>query len=467
MVKNNNRTYDIFLKEIGETLARIFPAERSINRSKIRKRQSKQITNGYFDFLSKVKTPDQVTDLSLKLTRENDIRTTSKKTDFYHYNKERTNFAVVRYGDRPLEDGLRILFAHTDSPCLRVKPKPLLLNWDPELRDHYPGVLLDTFHYGGVPIHQWFGLDVLITGTAVRNGRSRKINLPGFIMDHSIHIDTREFNEEYYSEAFPADGPDVVTGYPSRQSLISKLGFESEDDFGRAKIYVVPRSQPLMIPNYIIGYGHDNRIGVYTALRALFEAEPKHTTVLFCLDREEVGELSGDSSAGHYIDDVLYQMIAAKNNIDIKNITDGMLRTILRKSIAINTDVTVSSGGIDIDKIDQRNAAKMGYGVVLTVEDGSNNTTNVSQFLVDYFMDLLNKAKITYQVCGSFQPVDDLAYQETYNNLLLSKGTQTINLGMGIANAHGVLEIACIHDLYWAVKAYKAFIESTENPPKA
>jgi len=68
-----------------------------------------------------------------------------------------SSLIAFRVGDAPLtESGIRIIGAHTDSPCLRIKPSPDVKR---------SGVLqLGVEVYGGVLLAPWFDRDLSIAG---------------------------------------------------------------------------------------------------------------------------------------------------------------------------------------------------------------------------------------------------------------------------------------------------------------
>ncbi|HCV76653.1 MAG TPA: M18 family aminopeptidase, partial [Pseudomonas sp.] len=66
----------------------------------------------------------------------------------YYVTRNDSSLIAVRLGAQPLERGLRLVGAHTDSPCLKVKPQPELQRqgfWQ-----------LGVEVYGGMLMAPWF-----------------------------------------------------------------------------------------------------------------------------------------------------------------------------------------------------------------------------------------------------------------------------------------------------------------------
>ena len=82
-----------------------------------------------------------------------------------------SSLIAFRVGNTPLADtGIRIIGAHTDSPCLRIKPMP-------DIRRsgmHQLGVEV----YGGVLLAPWFDRDLSIAGRVTcTDAQGRRLSL--------------------------------------------------------------------------------------------------------------------------------------------------------------------------------------------------------------------------------------------------------------------------------------------------
>src|SRR5690606_10306857 len=75
----------------------------------------------------------------------------------YYCTRNDSSLVAFVYGSKPVaETGLRMIGAHTDSPCLKLKPAPALR------RQGY--LQLGVEVYGGVLLNPWFDRDLSLAG---------------------------------------------------------------------------------------------------------------------------------------------------------------------------------------------------------------------------------------------------------------------------------------------------------------
>lgn len=107
---------------------------------------------GYKHFITVGKTERACVKETIRLAREHGFKDISEFSSLktgdkvYVVNKNK-NIALFVIGEKPLEEGMRILGAHIDSPRLDLKQNPLYES------DGF--ALLDTHYYGGVKKYQW------------------------------------------------------------------------------------------------------------------------------------------------------------------------------------------------------------------------------------------------------------------------------------------------------------------------
>ena len=77
----------------------------------------------------------------------------------YSINMDKT-ITLIKVGSEPLENGLRIIGAHIDSPRMDVKQNPLY--------EDSGLALLDTHYYGGIKKYQWVTIPLAIHGVVIK-----------------------------------------------------------------------------------------------------------------------------------------------------------------------------------------------------------------------------------------------------------------------------------------------------------
>ena len=130
---------------------------------------------GYKDFISKGKTERECVKLAVSLAKEkgfkdlNECKSLKAGDKVYATNKGK-NFASFVIGKKKVEDGLRVLGAHIDSPRLDIKQNPLY--------ESTSFALLDTHYYGGVKKYQWVTIPLALYGVVVKkNGEFHRVVL--------------------------------------------------------------------------------------------------------------------------------------------------------------------------------------------------------------------------------------------------------------------------------------------------
>ena len=130
------------------------------------------LSSDYRQFLSKVKTERETCVESIRLAKNAgyvDIKdrlngkVKLKPGDKVFFNMAGKTLLLFHIGEKPIEEGLRIVGGHTDSPRLDLKPRPLYEDSDL--------CLLDTHYYGGIKKFQWVTMPLALHGTvAKKNG---------------------------------------------------------------------------------------------------------------------------------------------------------------------------------------------------------------------------------------------------------------------------------------------------------
>ena len=422
------------------------------------KKRVERYANEYMGFLSGIRIPNDVTDEVIGMIEEHKFL---NGKNFAVIGEDSSSFALVKFGTRPVKSGLRIIYAHTDSPCLKLKVKPQKFEWDIDTRDHHLGVEISAFAYGGIHVHQWTGQDVEVCGYIIKNGRRKSISFPAHIDETSPHTDKRKEENIGFNDAHKEDESlNLISGHPSKKSLLKDLGFDGEEDFARSRLYAVKNVEPKSLRGYYItGYGHDDRVGVFAAVKALLESKPVYTTLFIGFDKEEVGSRGVGGAKGPFFEDVINQTLQKGMGKSLEDLTIGIISEIYRKSIAINADVDVGSTDKEIITADSYNIGKLGYGFFVSATDGYFEGDQQSIKLIDKIMTILKRKRVLIQTVGCPVPSDDAEGLISMNEFIAERGIETINCGIPVGSLHSSSEVMHVGDLYHAIKGYKAIIE--------
>jgi aspartyl aminopeptidase len=211
----------------------------------------------------------------------------------------------------PLSAGFRIVGAHTDSPNLRLKPRPdtASMGWRQ----------LAVEMYGGALLNSWLDRDLGLSGRVVTRDDTYLVHLNDPIArvpQLAIHLD-RDVNEkgvqlDKQQHLTPIWGLGPTTEGDFSLWLSGHLGVRSADILSWDLMFHDIAAPALLGPaqDLIASARLDNLVSCWCALEALLAAEPTDSvTPLVCLfDHEEVGSESATGAAGPLLQAVLERL---------------------------------------------------------------------------------------------------------------------------------------------------------------
>lgn len=414
----------------------------------------------YCRFSTQVRTPSDVTDYcrdSLERSRFD------FKNGIYMTESDGNAFAAVRYGNRPVEDGLRFVFSHNDSPGLGLKTKPVIVPWDPDQQNLHLGIELDLKEVGAIQPGQWAGHDYLAKGYYFRNGKKIPLEFRGYIADVNQHTDVREVSEFTINQAYPREGLDFIVGYRNLKDFLGDIGLKSETEFQKANLQIYPDAPTRLFgQGFIAGHAHDARIGTFSTLKAFEQTKSPYTTVLIGFDREEIGSQGPGGAYSTFLDDIVDEILLKSKTVSSRReLTESLKRDIYKRSFAINGDVDVSASNKDSEesRIDIRAIATMAGGPFLLTEDGNFTGDQAKRQHIDQIMNILRDANVIFNPVGSAMTQEN-AQLESFGVYLSRKGLPSFAFGVPIAGTHSVMELAHEGDLYYALKGNQAFLKA-------
>ncbi len=437
-----------------------------------------KFNEGYINFLNVAKTEREAVYASLteaeqhgfvNITRSNGLKPGDK---IYAVNRNKQMILAV-IGTKPLTDGLNIVGAHIDSPRLDIKPQPL----------YEDGMLslAKTHYYGGIKKYQWVGIPLSLHGVVVKED-GRVINVaigekpgdPVFTVTDLLPHLAKEQMEKKLSDAVEGESLNILLGGVPvnsreikerfKQSVLDYLNKELgivEEDLISADLEVVPAwpaSDVGFDHGLVAGYGQDDRVCAYTALRSLLEVEqPERTGLVLLADKEEVGSMGNTGMQSVFFENFIAGIIAMSSGA----YRDLMVRTALANSRCLSADVNAGLDPNYLGVMDKLNAARLGCGVVLTKYTGSRGKSGSSEASAEFtslVRRIFNRNNVVWQT-GELGKVDQ-GGGGTIAYLLGNYDMDVVDCGVALLGMHSPFEVASKVDVYMAYRAYRAFLES-------
>ncbi|HLD68380.1 MAG TPA: M18 family aminopeptidase [Pseudomonas sp.] len=424
-----------------------------------------ELNQGLIDFLKASPTPFHATaSLAQRLEAAGyqalDEREawTSEPGGRYYTTRNDSSIIAIQLGKRPpLEGGIRLVGAHTDSPCLRVKPQPELQR---------QGFLqLGVEVYGGALLAPWFDRDLSLAGrvTFRRDGKveSQLIDFQqpiAVIPSLAIHLN-REANQGWAINAQNELPPVLaqVAGdepYDFRALLADQLtrehGLNADTLLDYELSFYDTQGAAVIGLNgdFIAGARLDNLLSCYAGLQALLGTSAEETCVLVCTDHEEVGSSSACGADGPMLEQVLRRLLPTG---------DAFVRT-LQKSLLVSADNAHGIHPNYADRHDANHGPKLNAGPVIKVN--SNQRYATSSETAGFFRHLCLAEEVPVQ---SFVVRSDMGCGSTIGPITASQlGVRTVDIGLPTFAMHSIRELAGSHDLAHLVKVLTAFYASPE-----
>ncbi len=395
--------------------------------------------------------------------------TSLKKGDLVYVTNKGKNFAAFVIGEKPIEDGLRVLGAHIDSPRIDVKQNPLYENKD--------FALLDTHYYGGIKKYQWVTIPLAIYGVVCKKdgtvidiaiGDNENDPIVG-ISDLLIHLAGDQMQKNG-AKVIEGEDLDVTLGSMPlngeekeavKQNVLrilkEKYNFE-EEDFLSAELEIVPAGPARdygLDRSMVAGYGHDDRVCAYTSLRAVIDTPAcEYTTCAILVDKEEIGSVGATGAASKFFENVIAELINLSTTY-----SELKVRHALENTKMLSSDVSAGFDPLYPGVNDAKNAAYLGNGICFNKYTGARGKSGCNDAMPEYFADIrkiMDENEINFQT-SELGRVDQ-GGGGTIAYILGNYNMNVIDAGVAVLNMHAPMEIVSKVDVYEAYLAYKAFI---------
>ena len=356
----------------------------------------------------------------------------------YYVTRNDSSIVAFVYGQQPVEQtGIHMVGAHTDSPCLKVKPNPEL---------NQSGYFqLGVEVYGGVLLNPWFDRDLSLAGriSYIDDQGSLASMLIDFekplavIPSLAIHLDreankSRSINSQKHLPPVLMSSPLDESIKDFRDLLLKQIqpsmpNVQKIMDYELNFYDVQEPSLTGAYDEFISSARLDNLLSCYIGLQALLNASPEQSSLLVCNDHEEVGSQSAAGADGPMLQSVLERWLP-----------DPEQRAIaLDNSFLISADNAHAVHPNYADKHDNNHGPKINAGPVIKINANQRYASNSET--QSFFRLLCEQANVPVQ---SFVVRSDMACGSTIGPITASNiGVKTVDVGVPQLAMHSIREL--------------------------
>lgn len=367
------------------------------------------------------------------------------------------------------EGGMRIISAHSDSPCFRVKPNA-------EIKCEGGLVKLNTELYGGAIMSTWMDRPLSLAGRVVLAGESMtepevrlmRIERPILTIPNlAIHFN-RQVNDgvalSKQKDMLPvltiqqtvSDERGAVSGNILKALISEELGVKAEDilDFD-LYLYDTTPAQCVGLHGELIQSGRlDDLSMAHAGMEALLtDADtPEVTKCLAIFDNEETGSQTKQGAGSPFFASLVQRLVARQSETCASHFEDFAM--CVEHSFMVSADNAHAWHPNYNEKYDPTNHPVMGGGPVIKYNASLKYLSDAVGASV--FMQACKKAGAPYQ---TFVNHSDVAGGSTLGNILSSSlPVKGVDMGNPIWGMHSVRETASIQDHENCIKAFAAFL---------
>ena len=366
---------------------------------------------------------------------------------------------VLGAGD-VVNTGVHLAGAHTDSPCLKIKPIPELQ------RQGYFQLGVEV--YGGVLLAPWFDRDLSLAGRVSYIAQDGKLTSAlidfkkpiAIIPSLAIHLD-RDVNSNRSINAQTQLPPVLMlteanTKPDFRAMLLEQLskqhGISAREvlDYEISCYDTQPPTLLGVADEFIASARIDNLLSCFVAVQALLSANGKRTAMVICSDHEEVGSASAAGAQGTLLQSVLQRIAGSQAGF-----ADENYARMIDKSLLISCDNAHGIHPNFADKHDANHGPLINKGPVIKINANQRYATNSET--AAYFRQLCAQAGAPVQ---SFVVRSDMACGSTIGPIVATEtGINTVDVGVPQWAMHSIRETAGSRDCEYLYRVLAKFFQ--------
>ena len=376
------------------------------------------------------------------------------------YYLTRDNGAIIAFilgSDELCEQGFRMLAAHTDSPCLQIKPHAAIKTGS--------YLQLGVEVYGGSLLAPWFDRDLSLAGRVccrmsdgnlalfLINFRRALLTIPSI----AIHFD-REANKScsinqqkhlppILSQAIDQQLPDFtallleqIHQEHSEAAVEEILSFDIFCYDFQEPTYTGARN------DFVSSARLDNLLSCHAGMTALGKAERTKNVLLFCANHEENGSISTSGAQGSFLESTLERIVSDPHS----------RRIALSNSFLISMDNAHASHPNFMEKIDSAHEIHLNKGPVIKLNANQRYATNSLSSAI--YKQICKEANVVPQ---EFVMRSDLPCGSTIGPITAARlGVRTVDIGAASLAMHSIREHTGSLDPFLLYRTIEQFLRS-------
>ena len=367
--------------------------------------------------------------------------------------------AFVIGSDDPVQAGLHLAGAHTDSPCLKIKPNPELQ------RNGYFQLGVEV--YGGALLNPWFDRDLSLAGrvTYIAGNGALASALIDFkkpiatIPSLAFHLD-RDANSNRSINAQTQLPPVLMCQAgdktPTFRALLldqlrEQSGNEDVCEVLDYEISCYDTQPPALLgieQEFISSARIDNLLSCFIGVRALLTANGQRSALMMCSDHEEVGSASTSGAQGTFLQAVLRRIAGTHAPF-----SEERYVRMIDRSMLISCDNAHGIHPNFADKHDSNHGPLLNQGPVIKLNANQRYATNSET--AAQFRQLARQVDAPVQ---SFVVRSDMACGSTIGPIVATEtGIKTVDVGVPQWAMHSIRETAGTRDCGYLFRILQQF----------
>ncbi len=346
--------------------------------------------------------------------------------------------------------GFRIVGAHTDSPCLRVTPRPdrSALSWKQ----------LGVEVYGGILNNTWLDRDLGIAGRLVTaDGVVEHVDVRepvARVPQLAVHLD-RGVNDiglklDRHDHLTPVWAIGQASAGEFADWIGAQAGLDAAPTWWELCLYDVQGAALIGADQSMLASGRlDNLLSCWAATQALHAATPSdHIAIAVFNDHEEVGSASATGAQGPFLGVVLERLVAALGG------ERGDYHRAIATSACVSADNAHAVHPNYLDRHDNEHQPMINQGPALKVNANQRYATNAETAAM--FQQACDDAGVPWQV---FVSRNNMPCGSTIGPITATQlGIATVDVGVPQLSMHSARELCGSEDPTHLARALTAFM---------